>query len=314
MPLIIGRGEGARVWSATGERLLDFSCGALMPLGHTGTAVLEKLSLCLGPGQESPDRIALMRKLAEVVPGGMNRRVLLCDSGREALARAVELAQATTGRGRVVYLADSEGDSPPSGKGIAGVVVHPLDGRLEATAEFCREAGALLIDDEGGIAPGMCGRVFAVELSGVRPDVYVLGRGLAAGYPLGACVTGSSALRWKAAPPAGSPAGSRIAVEYLQALEEGLLVHAQVRGAALAARLAGIAGQERVLGAGLYLALRFETAGQAAGFRAGCRKRGLLLAPVTDRVVGVWPPLVVSEEETIEASEAAAAAFAGTAG
>ncbi len=313
LPLIVGRGEGTQVWTATGEKLLDFSCGALMPLGHRGPAVLEKLSLCLGPEQESPDRIVLMCKLAELVPGGTNRRVLLCDSGREALARATGLARKSTGRGRVVYLADLEGPEPDFGDDVAAVVVHPLDARLAAAAAFCKESGALLVDDESGIAPGVCGRVFAIELAGLRPDVYVLGRGVAAGFPLGACVTGSSTLRWECAPQAGSPAGSRMAVEYLQALEEGLLNRAVVRGAALRAGLAAAAGADRILGAGLYLGLRFERAGRAAGFRAGCRERGLLLAPVADTVVGVWPPLVVSDAEVGQACGVVAEVLAGQA-
>jgi len=299
--LVVDHGDGAAVRTINGEELLDFSCGALLPLGHPGPAVE---GAALGPGQENPDRITLMHKLAELVPGGMNRRVLLCDSGREALARAVDLACAERGGGRAVYLADIRGEAEAgSVRGAAAVIAHPLDARLDAAAALCRESGALLVDDETGIAPGTTGSMTAIEHTGVRPDVFVFGRGLAAGLPLGACITGSSNLRWRFVPDGGSANSCRAALHYVSRLESGLLARARELGTGLRSRLERIFPAERVAGTGLYLGLRFPSGHEAERFLAGCRRRGLLLGRAGEPVVGVWPPLVTSDAEMDRAAE-----------
>ena len=102
----------------------------------------------------TPDEVVLMHKLAELVPGGMNRRVLVCESGREALARAIELARNETDRTNVTYLSACSEDKPAIGRDVAAVVAHPLDGRIKLARQACDAAGALLIDDEAGIGPG----------------------------------------------------------------------------------------------------------------------------------------------------------------
>ncbi len=297
-PLLVRDADGAWVETVRGERLLDFSTGGLVPLGHRFAAGTGGLQFCIGPGQEQVDRVRLMRKLAVLVPGSPNRRVLLCDSGREALARAVSLARAATGRERVVYLGELAGERVEFGNDVAAVVAHPFDSRLVRAKEFCHDSGALLVDDESGIGPGMSGRMFAVEWSQVRPDVFVLGRGLAAGYPFGACVTGSSALRWKSVPAGGGPAGCVAALEFLRLLEQGLLERANALGAYLGGKLEMLVGKgfvKQVPGAGLSLALRLEQSGRAAGLVLGSRESGLLLVRAGERTVGVQPSLAVAE-------------------
>ncbi len=308
--VMVRKADGVWLETQEGKRLLDFSAGGLIPMGYSYPGLPgapgQPEQGWVGPGTERAERVFLMHKLAEIVPGGMNRRVLLCDSGREALARAVVLATNASGRKKVAYLAEVPGDGVSFGSDVGAVVVHPFDSRVGQAAEFCRKNDALLIDDETMMAPGMSGKMFAIEWAGVRPDVYVLGRGLAMGLAFGACVTGSSALRWDRNSTGGSPAGCAVALEFIELLESGFLKKASIMGAYLQDRLAGFAGSgiaEQVLGIGFVLSLRFGSAGMAAGFAAGCQDRGLLLSSVGKRTVGVWPPLVVKKEEIDQAVE-----------
>ena len=299
-PIIVSATDGAWVIADNGRRLLDFSQGGTLPLGYNHAFTRQPAGSCaVGPGFEWPERISLMRKLAEIAPGGMNRRVMLCDSGREALAGAVSLACRETGRTRVVYAAEMA-SSQPDLRDAAAVVVNPLDARLAEVSESCRAGGALLVDDETFIAPGIAGRMFAIEHSGVRPDVYVLGRGLAAGMPFGACVAGRSTLRWMRKGTGGSPAGCLAALQYIGLLEAGLLDAGRALGARLArglARLSDKARSCRVVGTGLALGLRFQQTGQTAGFVGRCQQEGLILARMGDATAGIAPPLVACDSE-----------------
>jgi acetylornithine/succinyldiaminopimelate/putrescine aminotransferase len=263
-----------------------------------------------------------MRKLAELVPGGMNRRVLVCESGREALARAIELARNKTGRPGVVYLSeivdglgtrsDSSAESVMSR--AAAVVAHPLDGRVRQVRQACDAAGTLLIDDEASIGPGTTGRMLAIELSDVRPDIYVLGRGWAAGFPFGACVTGSSSLRWTCA-PAGNPIGCAVALETIGLLESGLLEQGRKLAAQLEKRLARLSSTRlgpELWGAGLVRSIVFRNGkGVAEGFVDTCREYGLLLQLLSVDTVGVRPPLVATEKDADFAAEVVGKVLAG---
>lgn len=296
-------------------RFLDLSQGGVLPLGYGHPCVQEPRVHCAAvQGFEWPERAWLMHKLAEIVPGGMNRRVMLCDSGREALAQATSLACRTTGRTRVAYLADVAGDGEDLGTDLAAVVVHPLDSRFAAAADPCRGAGALLIDDESSVAPGTAGRMLAIGHSGVRPDLYVLGRGLAAGMAIGACVTGRSTLRWPARGSGGTPAACLAALTYINMLEAGLLDTGRVLAEYLARALKPLGerpGSFRVVGAGLALGLRFERPAEAARFLARCRDQGLVLGRLGERTLSLAPPLTVTESELGIALEALRKALDG---
>lgn len=297
----VDNASGVKIRDLDGREYVDFSCGGEMPLGYNYRLEGEENGqFVLGKGLESPVRVRLMHKLAEIVPGGMNRRVLLCESGREALARAVSLACRETGRSRVAYLSDSDADSPDFGVDVAAVVVHPLDYRLTWAKQFCDRSGALLIDDESRLAPGITGRMFAIEHQGIRPHLYVEGRGLAAGASFGACITGSSKLRWGDTETNASVANCTAALGYINLLESGLLEAGREKGANLARRLAALPGCGTVFhcaGVGMCQWLKFQSQREAARFFIGCRERGLLLSWSGSRAVAMVVPLVAGDSE-----------------
>jgi len=313
-PVFAEKGEGAWLEDAEGKRLLDFANGGGLPLGYTlGTRseIPEGFRSCPALGADGVtwrSEVELMHKLAELVPGGMNRRVLVCESGREALARAIELARSETHRSNVTYLSNSSEEKPAIGKDVAAVVAHPLDGRIKQVRQACDAAGALLIDDEAGIGPGATGRMLAIELSDVRPDIYVLGRGWAAGFPFGVCVSRSSNLRWKCA-TAGNPAGCALALETVQLLEIGLLEQGRKLAAYLEKRFGAMSSpklEPELWGIGLVRTIVFRKGKDAAeGVVQKCRELGLLLHVLSADTIAVRPPLVAKDKDIDFAADVA---------
>ena len=317
-PLVAVRADGAWIEDASGQRYLDFSCGASSPLGynHPGVIRVIKDTGHLPPCEsaEWPVRAALMHKLAELVPGGTNRRVLLVDSGREGLARAISLAQAVTGKCGVQYLSELAGADVRIRADTAALIAHPMDPRLTLARRVCTESNILLVDDETGVGPGATGRMLAVEWSDVRPDLYVLGRGWAAGLPFGACITGSSRLHWTSALPGGgtSPA---VALGLIRLLAEGLLEQAARSADILGTRIAGLGDhgfEATACGRGLVWTIVFPPGKVSVdGFTARCAQAGLLLHRLGDNSVGVRPPLIVQKTDIDTAADIMQQVLAG---
>jgi acetylornithine/LysW-gamma-L-lysine aminotransferase len=90
-----------------------------------------------------------------------------------------KLAAAITDRTAAVVLEPIQGE---------GGVHRGADDYLNGVRELCDERGTLLIADE--IQTGFCrtGRMFAVEHSGVQPDVMCVAKGIAGGVPMGAAL------------------------------------------------------------------------------------------------------------------------------
>lgn len=68
-----------------------------------------------------------------------------------------------------------------------GVIVPPPEW-LPGVWRLCRERGISLVVDEVKVGFGRTGRMFAVEHSGVEPDLIAMGKPMASGLPLSACV------------------------------------------------------------------------------------------------------------------------------
>jgi len=81
----------------------------------------------------------------------------------------------------------------------AAIIIEPVLGEggyipaptsfLSALRTTCDKHGIVLIFDEVQSGFGRCGKYFACEWSGVRPDVIVFAKGLANGFPLSGVVS-----------------------------------------------------------------------------------------------------------------------------
>jgi 4-aminobutyrate aminotransferase-like enzyme len=73
-------------------------------------------------------------------------------------------------------------------QGLGGVIVPPPE-FLSIVAEICRKRSVLLIVDEIITGFGRIGSLFGVERSNVVPDIMVMGKGMASGFPVSAMIT-----------------------------------------------------------------------------------------------------------------------------
>jgi 4-aminobutyrate aminotransferase len=203
--------------------------------------------------------------------------------------------------------------------GEGGYVVPPPDflPRLRAR---CDHHGILLIFDEIQTGFGRTGELFASQTFGVTPDILVLSKAIASGFPL-SVVAASPALmqRWTAGSHGttfgGNPVSCAAAVATLEVIrDEGILENVRARAAEAMARLMTLADRSPfigdVRGKGLMIGLEFvdpDQGGAPAGAPArrvleGCLGRGLLLYPAgwAGHVLRVIPPLTVTAQELDE--------------
>ena len=110
-PLVIVRGEGARVWDAAGREYIDCVGGhGVAVVGHANPQVAEAIAaqarkLLVCPGSFCNDvRAELLEELVRIAPPGI-ARAFLCNSGAEAVEAALKIARLVTGGTRFVAAA-----------------------------------------------------------------------------------------------------------------------------------------------------------------------------------------------------------------
>ena len=120
-------------------------------------------------------------------------------------------------------------------KNLAAVILEPVSGEggfipfpdfyLRRLRELCDEHGILLIVDEIQTGFGRTGRMFAIEHSGVAPDLLIMSKSLAGGLPLSA-VTGRAEVMDSVEPGGlggtfgGNPVACVAALAVLKVFEE----------------------------------------------------------------------------------------------
>src|SRR5438034_415300 len=219
------RASGCRVWDADGREYVDYvmALGAVA-LGYGHPAVNRAAEEAIAAGVVGPLPPVLEEELAEALCHRIPwiERVRFLKTGAEAVAAAVRLARVVTGRERVLgcgyhgwldWCQGAEGvpaatrtlyaelpfNDPErtrrlirdAGDRLAVVVVEPVVVTeptrewLEVVQAETRRVGAVLVFDEIKTAfrQAVGG---AAERYGVRPDVVVLGKALANGFPLAA--------------------------------------------------------------------------------------------------------------------------------
>ncbi len=136
---------------------------------------------------------------------------------------------------------------------LAAIIIEPVQGEggfheappelMQALRRICDQHGALLIVDEVQTGFGRTGRMFAVERSGVQPDLVAVAKALAGGFPL-AGVIGRADIMDAAEPGGlggtygGSPVGCAAALAVLDVIEEeGLLRRSEEIGERVRGRL-----------------------------------------------------------------------------
>ena len=197
--------------------------------------------------------------------------------------------------------------------------VHVADRAfVEAAAQACRDAGALLVFDEVQTGLGRTGKLFAYEHYGVEPDIFTLAKALGAGFPVGAMLAKEGvAAAFEPGDHGSTYAGNPLACAVVNAALGEIIggrLHeaAAEKGAYLMGRLRALEPARHkvreVRGLGLMAAVEFEEPA-AAEVRNAMRDAGYLVGSVGASVIRMLPPLTVSYAEIDEAVAALAAAI-----
>lgn len=147
---------------------------------------------------------------------------------------------------------------------IAAVIIEPVQGEggfiqpsvrfIQGVKKICEQHGILFIADEIQTGFGRTGKMFAIEHFGVEPDLIVLSKSLAAGFPLSA-VTGLEPImnapkkKELGGTLGGNPVACVAALKVIELLETGhLLKRADAIGAKLTNKLQEVASAFETLG------------------------------------------------------------------
>lgn len=285
----------AELWDADGKRMIDFAGGiGVLNLGHRHPKVvaavkaqLDKLMHTCQTVMPYEGYVKVAEKLSHVVPVRGHAKVMLANSGAEALENAVKIARAATGRTNVVcfdggyhgrtfmtmamngkvnpyqtdfgpmpgtvfrapypvpYHGVSEDEAlrglkmalktDANPKDTAAIVIEPVLGEggfyaapasfLKAIREICDEHGMLMIVDEVQSGFGRTGKMFAIEHSGVEPDIMTMAKSMADGMPISAIV-GTDKIMDSSGPNSlggtytGSPTACAAALAVMEVFEE----------------------------------------------------------------------------------------------
>ncbi len=238
------------------------------------------------------------------------------DSCSEAFARDLEEVIVTATNGQpAAFIAETI-------QGVGGYVVPP-SGYFERVAEIIRGHGGLLIIDEVQAGFGRTGHHwFGIEHHGVVPDIMVMAKGIAGGFPVGATITtdeiASSWIGNTISTFGGNPVSMAAMCATLEVMaDEGAPANAEARGRQLREGLLGLQRLHPwigdVRGMGLMQAMEIVTdpelkepdPGRTKSLLEACREEGLLLG-----VGGMWghcvrigPSLLVTEDQIAEGLE-----------
>lgn len=193
------------------------------------------------------------------------------------------------------------------------------DGYMRKLRKLCDEQGILLVFDEVQSGFGRTGKWFGCDNWNVEPDVMIMAKGIASGFPMAAIISRKELMdRWTVgrhgSTYGGNPVACAAALASISVIEkEGLLDRACQAGTTIMSRLTELAKAQASIGEvrGLGLMIGVEIVndkGQPDGARAAKLineffKQGLLLLDCgqKDHIFRLIPPLNVSDAEVNEA-------------
>ena len=196
-------------------------------------------------------------------------------------------------------------------QGEAGVVV-PDEGYLAAAKKYCEAQQVLFIGDE--IQTGLCrtGRMLACDHENVRPDILILGKALSGGVLPVSAVLADDPIMLTIQPGehgstyGGNPLACAVATTALQVLkDEQLAEKAAKLGKIFRDALHALQSPHIALvrGKGLLNAIVIKHPNKEAAWELclALKANGLLAKPTHGDKIRLAPPLVISENELLEA-------------
>ena len=206
---------------------------------------------------------------------------------------------------------------------VAAIFIEPIQGEggyLPAPVEFiqgleriCRKHGILLVADEVQCGMGRTGKWWAIEHSGVEPDIICTAKGIASGMPLSAIISKASIMDWTPGAHAstfgGNPVCIAASLATLRLLENGYIANAARMGEFILRRISDWPQRHRIVGEvrgrGLMIGVEFvrdqKTKEKAPDLRnkivQSAFEKGLLVLGSGDTTLRICPPLMIDEEQ-----------------
>ncbi|HZU09274.1 MAG TPA: acetyl ornithine aminotransferase family protein [Pseudacidobacterium sp.] len=206
---------------------------------------------------------------------------------------------------------------------VAAIFVEPIQGEggyvvapaifMQELRRICDKYGILLVADEVQSGAGRTGKWWAIEHSGVQPDIVCSAKGIASGMPLGICMTRAEIMDWKPGSHAstfgGNPVSIAAALATMDVLEREGIANAANVGEQMLGRLRQWPSKHAIVGdvRGLGLMIGVEVVkNQATREPAGAWRdrivelafeRGLLVLGCGETSIRLAPPLIVNEHE-----------------
>jgi 4-aminobutyrate aminotransferase len=206
---------------------------------------------------------------------------------------------------------------------VAAVVVEPIQGEggyvvapdefLQRLRELTMKHGILLVVDEVQSGMGRSGKMFAIEHTGVEPDMMAIAKGIASGLPLGVAVARAGLMAWPPGAHAstfgGNPVSCAAALATIKLLKDSIVANAADVGAHMMSGLKALADAHPLIGdvrgRGLMIGVELvrdrhtkERAGEERdAVVTAAFNRGLLVLGAGKNAVRFSPPLVLTREE-----------------
>jgi 4-aminobutyrate aminotransferase len=207
---------------------------------------------------------------------------------------------------------------------VAAIFVEPVQGEggyvvaptpfMQELRRICDRYGILLVVDEVQSGVGRTGKWWAVEHTGVQPDIVCMAKGIASGMPLGVMMSRADIMDWvpgsHASTFGGNPVCIAAALATLDVIEkEGLLGHSTEVGNYMMKRMADWPAEHRIVGdvrgRGLMIGVEMVKDKKTKEYAPELRdrvvdlafERGILFLGCGPSTVRISPPLVVTKEE-----------------
>jgi 4-aminobutyrate aminotransferase len=207
---------------------------------------------------------------------------------------------------------------------VAAIFVEPIQGEggyviaptifMQELRRICDKHGILLVVDEVQSGIGRTGKWFAVEHTGVHPDIVCMAKGIASGMPLGVTMSKADIMDWipgsHASTFGGNPVCIAAALATLDVIEkEGLLRNSQEVGDHMRKRMADWPKKHKIVGdvrgRGLMIGVEIVKDQKTREYGASERdrivelafERGVLFLGCGPSTIRIAPPLIVTKDE-----------------
>lgn len=198
-------------------------------------------------------------------------------------------------------------------QGEAGVFV-PDEGYIKKAYEMCKAKNVLFIADEVQTGIARTGKLLAVDHEGVRPDLLILGKALSGGvFPVSVVLCDDEVMLCikpgeHGSTFGGNPIAARVAIAALEVIkDEKLAENAERLGKIFRDELRKIDSDMITLvrGKGLLNAIiiKPKEGKEAWDVCVKMAENGLLAKPTHGHIIRFAPPLIITEEQLMEAIE-----------